>query len=119
MAIMANPNAEANSAADGSGLGALDAANASASAFTNASDNSRVGRIRAYGDALNGFLDTCNPCDSSDIPTLAAALAAASNKTLTTDTLNQLNDVLGVDTSSDANWAADSQTIVDQANADK
>ncbi len=113
-----NPNAQANSNNPGnnaSGLGALNAANASASAFTNASDNSRVGKIRAYRDALNTFLG-CNSSCSADLTTAADALAVASNKTLTTGTLNELNSLLGLDTSTDANWGADSQSIVDQAN---
>ena len=43
----------------------------------------------------------------------------ASNKTLTTDALNQLNGLLGVDpTVTDTNWSSTTaQDIVDQANA--
>jgi hypothetical protein len=103
-----NPNAQANSNNSGdtaSGLGALNAANASASAFNNASDNSRVGRIKAYRDALDSYLGTCTPCDSSAILDLAAKLAAASNKTLTTDTLNALDSLLGENpAATDPNW---------------
>jgi len=115
-----NPNAQANSADPGtnaSEFGALNALNASDSAFTNASDNSRVGKIRAYEDALNNFLGCSGTCDT-ELMAVGDALAAASNKTLTTDTLNSLNDRLDIDTSTDSNWAADSQTIVDQANSE-
>jgi hypothetical protein len=66
--------------------------------------------------SLNTFLGCSSNC-SGDLTKAADTLAAASNKTLTTGTLNQLNSLLGVDTSTDATWGADSQSIVDQANA--
>ena len=121
-----NGNGQTNG--NGSGLGALNAAHASPNAFANASANSRVGRIRAYEEALNKYLDDVTQsqgCTSgcpdlpADISSVAQALAAASNKTLTTDALNQLNGLLGVDpTVTDTNWSSTTaQDIVDQANA--
>jgi hypothetical protein len=111
-----------NATADASGLGALNAAHASTAAFANASDSSRVGRIRAYQTALDKYLADCAAdCSadlSADITDISSALAAAANKTLSTDGLNQLNGLLGESTTVDPNW--DSTTapdIVDQANA--
>jgi len=108
------------------GLGSLSAAHASASAFANASPNSEVGRIRAYGEALDRYRSDvqCGAACSGDLPAditdMALALAAASNKTLTVDTLDDLNGLLGQSTAFDAAWeGTTAPDIVDQANAAK
>ena len=108
------------------GLGSLNAAHASSRAFANASDNSEVGRIRAYSNALDTYRDDVlcgGPCAADlpdDIHNMALALAAASNKTLTVDTVDDLNDLLGQSTAFDSAWdSATAPDIVDQANAAK
>jgi Predicted membrane protein len=95
--------------ADASGLGALNAAHASAQAFANASPNSEVGKIRTYEGALDRYLSDLNAGASpgvlnADIVAVGDALGAAANKTLTTDTVDRLNGLLGVSTVSDPNW---------------
>jgi len=95
--------------ADASGLGALNAAHASAQAFANASPNSEVGKIRTYEGALDRYLSDLNAGASpgvlnADIVAVGDTLGAAANKTLTTDTVDRLNGLLGVSTVSDPNW---------------
>ena len=120
-----NGNAGVNNNAGGNGngatasaLGALNAAHASAQALENASPNSEVGKIATYSADLNTFLSSCPACDTSQLTQIGDDLAAAANKTVTSDSLNTLNGLLGVSDPSlvDGNWAADSQTIIDQAN---
>jgi hypothetical protein len=61
----------------------------------NASANSAVGRIAAYRDAVT--LDKDETLDEGAIKDAAAALAAASNKPVTEDTVRALNGLLGVE----------------------
>jgi hypothetical protein len=108
-------------AAGASGLGSLNAAHASPQALANASSKSQVGRIESYKEALDKYRsDLVNGTGdlSTDITAVAGALAAASNKTLTTNALNDLNGLLGESTVVDPNWdSATAPSIVDQANA--
>ncbi len=120
-----NAHADADAASGGgaSGLGALNAAHASPSALANASPNSRVGKVEAYKDALDRYL-----CDlaagtgdlAADITAMADALAAASNKQPTTESLNGLDGLLGEDPASvDPNWdSTTAPAVVDQARAE-
>jgi hypothetical protein len=92
-----------------SGLGALNAAHASARALANASPNSEVGRIETYKEALDRYLSDLNAGAppavlSADITATGIALGAAANKTVTTENVDQLNGLLGVSTASDPNW---------------
>jgi len=92
-----------------SGLGALKAAHASPQALANADPNSRVGRIETYKEALDRYLSDLNAGArpavlSADITATGIALAAAANKTVTTEAVDQLNGLLGVSTVSDPNW---------------
>ena len=88
-----------------SGLGALNAAHASAQAFANASPNSEVGRIRTYERTLDRYLSDLNAGASpavlsADIVAVGDALGAAANKTVTPETVDRLNGLLGVSTDS-------------------
>jgi len=69
-------------------LGRLNAAHASQTAMKNAAANSTVGRIAAYQAAVTG--------DEIDIDAAAAALVAASNKPVTAERIEALNDILGI-----------------------
>jgi hypothetical protein len=94
---------------DASGLGALNAAHASAQAFANASPNSEVGRVRTYERTLDRYLSDLNAGASpavldADIVAVGDALGAAANKTVTPETVDRLNGLLGVSTVSDPNW---------------
>jgi hypothetical protein len=106
--------------AGASGLGSLNAAHTSPQALANASPKSQVGRIESYKEALDKYRsDLVNGTGdlSTDITAVAGALAAASNKTLTTNALNDLNGLLGESTVVDPNWdSATAPSIVDQAN---
>lgn len=55
----------------------------------NASPNSEVGRIRTYRETLDRYLSDLN------IVAEGGALGAAANKTVTTDTVDRLNGLLG------------------------
>jgi hypothetical protein len=84
------PNAHGKLA---SKLGALNAYHASPNAFANASPNSRVGRIKAYWDALeaaeeDGVIDETEQAELDDL------LDAAGNKTLDDETKEAFNDLL-------------------------
>jgi hypothetical protein len=92
-----------------SGLGALNAARASPRALANASPNSEVGRVETYKQALDRYLSDLNAGArsavlSADITATGIALAAAANKTVTTEAVDQLNDLRGASTASDPNW---------------
>ena len=94
---------------DASGLGALNAAHASAQAFANASPNSEVGRIRTYERTLDRYLSDLNAGAGpavldADIVAVGDALGTATNKTVTPETVDRLNGLLGVSTDSDPNW---------------
>jgi hypothetical protein len=67
-------------------LGRVNAAHASTRAFDRAAPNSAVGRMAAYQQAL---LD-------NDLDKAAAVLAAASNKSVSTETVRGLNGLLGI-----------------------
>jgi len=105
-----------------SGLGALNAAHASPQALANAAPNSRVGRIETYKEALDRYLSDLNAGAgptvlSADITATGIALGAAANKTVTAETVDQLNGLLGVSTASDPNWeSTTSPDIVAAAN---
>jgi hypothetical protein len=106
----------------GSGLGALNAAHASAQAFANASPNSEVGRIRTYERTLDRYLSDLNAGASpavldADIVAVGDALGAAANKTVTPETVDRLNGLLGVSTDSDPNWdTTTAPSVVNVAN---
>ena len=105
-----------------SGLGALNAAHASAQAFANASPNSEVGRIRTYERTLDRYLSDLNAGASpavlgADIVAVGDALGAAANKTVTPETVDRLNGLLGVSTDSDPNWdTTTAPSVVNVAN---
>jgi hypothetical protein len=67
-------------------LGSLNAAHASETALSHASENSRVGQIALYEDSI----------DAGDIDAAAAALRAAANKPVTHRVIRQLNRQLGI-----------------------
>jgi hypothetical protein len=73
-------------------LGRLNAAHASTQALANAAPNSAVGRIAAYRDVLD-----VKELDEAAIEDAAKALAAASNKPVTEDTVRALNGLLGIE----------------------
>jgi hypothetical protein len=68
--------------------GRLNASNASERAMERASPNSAVGRINAYRTALQG--------NNPNLDAAASALARASNKPVTAQTVRDLNARLGV-----------------------
>lgn len=85
-----NPNAHGKLA---SKLGALNAYHASANAFENASPNSRVGKIKAYWDALQAAEEDGTVTDEEQAG-LDALLDDAANKPIDDETREAFNDLL-------------------------
>lgn len=84
------PNAHGKLA---SKLGALNAYHASPNAFENASPNSRVGRIKAYWDALEAAEED-GTVDETEQAELDKLLDDAGNKILDDETKEAFNDLL-------------------------
>lgn len=75
----------------------MNAAHASSVAFGHAAPNSEIGMIAAYAAAINAYNSATTPQAQSDAITAAAtALAGASNKGVTSATVDALNSLLGV-----------------------
>lgn len=97
---MASQGHEGNIA---SKLGALNAAHASPTALSHASSTSEVGKIAAYANAMNAYsaaVSTNEPQKANEaLESAAQSLAAASNKAVTTSTVDALNSQLGLSVS--------------------
>ena len=84
-----------------SSLGGLNAAHASSVALGHAAPNSEIGMIAAYAAAINAYNSATTPAAQATALTAAAtALANASNKGVTSATVDALNLLLGVSVSS-------------------
>jgi len=88
-------------------LGKLNAAHASVRGLAHASPNSTVGQIAAYKSAMQ----------AGDVEAAATALAGVANKGVTTQTVSELNALVGV-TATQAQVAAVAQQARDQQTRD-
>ncbi len=87
-----------------SSMGSLNASHASPEAFENASAKSRVGQLAAYANAVN----------QGKLSAAAQALAKASNKALTTESVQAVNANLSISMSNQT-----AANIASMANADR
>jgi hypothetical protein len=77
-------------------IGRLNAAHAVANGNTNAARNSAVGQIAIYAEALRDYSTAKTAANAATMKEAAAALDRAANKPLTVETIEALNEILGV-----------------------
>ena len=83
-----------------SALGSLNAAHASSTARDNAAPNSRVGRIASYEDSITSYKDS-DFMDEEDLQAAAESLASAANKSIDSDVVAAVNDLLDIEVGSE------------------
>jgi hypothetical protein len=77
-------------------IGRLNAAHAVANGNTNAARNSAVGQIAIYAEALRDYSTARTAANEATMKDAAAALDRAANKPLTRESIEALNEILGL-----------------------